>query len=144
MTDRPAHSYGLSTNLFVSRKASSDSVVIGGVAEDSSRWTRVLSQRAAQMLWFHLTQLLFPEKSDMVTGQVMTAPLRSADLPTITTHINVDRIETGGYEIEGVAGSQSWQLRLDDREAQRFWTALDIALYPVGWQGSGSRPKPGS
>ncbi|MBL8163311.1 MAG: hypothetical protein JNJ61_15090 [Anaerolineae bacterium] len=136
MADEQKIAYGYSTNLFVSRKASSDSIVMGGTAEDSSRWTRVLSQRAAQMLWFHLTRFLFPEKSDMVTALVTTAPLRASDLPTITTHINVDQIETGGFELSGWVGEQSWLVRLNEHDARQFWTALDIALYPVGWQGS--------
>jgi hypothetical protein len=127
--------YGLSTNLFVSRKANTDSIIIGGVAEDTSRWVRVLSQRAAQMLWFHLTRYLFPEKSDMVTALVTTAPLRSASLPTITTHVGVERVENGSFELTGWVGDQNWQVCINDYEAQRFWTALDIALYPVGWQG---------
>lgn len=136
MADEQKIAYGYSTNLFVSRKASSDSIVMGGTAEDSSRWTRVLSQRAAQMLWFHLTRFLFPEKSDMVTALVTTAPLRASDLPTITTHINVDQIESGGFELSGWVGEQSWLVRLNDQDARQFWMALDIALYPVGWQGS--------
>ena len=101
MADTPKQQYGLSTNLFVSRKRGGESLVVGGVGEDESRWTRVLSQRAAQMLWYHLTQLLFPEKSDMVTALVSTAPLRSDSLPTITTHMTVDMRDDGGYDIAG-------------------------------------------
>jgi hypothetical protein len=135
MSDEPKLIYGLSTNLFVSRKAGGESLVVGGIAEDSSRWTRVLSARAAQMLWFHLTKLLFPEKSDMVTALITTAPIRSDALRTITTHMSVDPMENGGYEIVGWVGDQTWWMRLTDFEARRFWTALDIALYPMGWQG---------
>jgi len=136
MSIEPVRGYGLSTNLFVSRKAESDSIVVGGIGEDTTRWTRVLSHRAAQMLWFHLTRFLFPEKSDMVTALVTTAPLRSATLPTITTHMMVDKLQSGGYEFMGMVGEQTWWVRLNDYEAHRFWTALDIALYPVGWQGA--------
>lgn len=136
MASEPKHAYGLSTNLFVSRKASGDAIIVGGVAQDSSRFARVLAQGAARTLWFHLTQLLFPERADMVTAIVMTAPLRSRDLPTVTTHVTVERIDDpAGFEIVGEVGDQTWSLRLNDYEAQRFWTALDIALHPVGWQG---------
>jgi hypothetical protein len=137
MTSDPSHVYGLVSNLFVSRKASGDSLIIGGVAEDASRFARVLSQRAAQMLWFHMTRLLFPDKSDMVTALVSTAPLRSPALPTITTHVAVDKLEEEGVEVTGWAGEQTWVMRLNDYEAHRLWTALDIALYPVGWQNKG-------
>lgn len=139
MADKAKHNYGLSTNLFVSRKANGDSLVIGGIGEDENRWTRVLSQRAAQMLWYHLTCHLFPEKSDMVTALVSTTPLRSETLPTITTHMTVDAQPDGSYEIAGSVGEQTWWVRLNEFEARRFWTALDIALYPVGWQGRKTR-----
>jgi len=138
MNDRTKMTYGLSTNLFVSRKMGGESIVVGGMAEDASRWTRVLSQRAAQMLWFNLTRLLFPEKSEMVTALVTTAPLRAENMPTITTHMAVDKHESGAYEISGWVGDQMWWLSLNDYEARRLWTALDIALYPVGWQGANS------
>ena len=141
MTVEPNRAYGLSTDLFVHRKSSGESIVVGGTAEDKSRWTRVLSQRAAQMLWFYLTQLLFPEKSDMVTALVTTAPLRSADLPTVTTHTTVDRTADGGFEIMGWVGDQTWLVRLNSDETRRFWSALDIALYPAGWQGATSKNK---
>lgn len=141
MAGEQKFAYGHATNLFVSRKASGESLVVGGVAEDASRWTRVLSQRAAQMLWFQLTRHLFPEKSDMVTALVTTAPLRSEAMPTITTHITVDTLDDGGVEIAGWIGDNMWWVRLSDYEARRFWTALDIALYPVGWQGMNSKTK---
>lgn len=138
MPDETKQVYGQSTNLFVSRKASGESLVVGGIGENTTRWTRVLSARAAQMLWFHLTRMLFPEKSEMVTALVTTAPLRSEALPTITTHMVVDPVEGGGFEIAGWVGEQTWWVQLDEYEARRFWTALDIALYPVGWQGAKS------
>lgn len=141
MPDEPRFSYGLSSNLFVNRKTGGESVVVGGMAEDATRWTRVLSQRAAQMLWFHLTRYLFPEKSEMVTALVTTAPLRSDALPTITTHIAVDRTDEGYFEVVGWIGEDSWWLRMTDAEARRFWSALDVALYPVGWQGGGTHTR---
>lgn len=135
MAENTKQVYGLSTNLFVSRKAHGDSLVVGGIGENENRWTRVLSQRAAQMLWYHLTRQLFPEKSDMVTALVSTTPLRGDHMPTITTHMTVETRDEGGFDIVGVVGEQTWWVRLTEYEARRFWTALDIALYPVGWQG---------
>lgn len=136
MAEKASHTYGLSTKLFVSRKPSSESLVVGGIGVDEARWTRVLSHRAAQMLWYHLTRHLFPEKSDMVIALVSTSPLRSDSRPTITTHMTVDPSEDGGFDIMGWVGDETWWVRLTEHEARRFWTALDIALYPVGWQGS--------
>ncbi len=140
MAQNPGHAYGLSKNLFVFRKASGDSIVVGGEVADASRWTRVLSQRAAQMLWFNLTQYLYPEKADAVTALITTAPLRSADLPTITTHTSVDKASDGIYEITGWVGSQTWSVTLDEAEAQRFWTTLDSTLSLLNVSGRGTPP----
>jgi hypothetical protein len=92
------------------------------------------------MLWYHLTRMLFPEKSDAVTALVSTAPLRSEARPTVTTHVVVERTEDGDYEVMGWVGDQNWWLRLTEAEARPFWSALDVALYPVGWEGRSSRP----
>lgn len=140
MTQQPGQSYGHATNLFVTRKASGDSIVVGGIAQDSSRWARVLSQRAAQMLWFNLTQLLYPDQSDKVNALITTAPLRGADLPTITTHTTVDKTDDGSYEVTGWIGSYTWRLTLDEAEAFRFWKALDGALSPHGMPGKSNLP----
>ncbi len=142
MTDKTDQDYSFSSHLFVSRKASGDGIIVGGTNTDDTRWTRVLTQRAAQMLWFHLTGFLFPEKSAMVSALVTTAPLRSSDMPTITTHMTVDELDDGGYEVVGWVGDQPWGIRIADADARQFWMALDIALYPAGWQGSGPNNKP--
>jgi len=127
--------YGQSSNLFASRKPGGETMIIGGVAEDASRFTRVVSQRAAQMLWFHLTRYLFPERSDVVTALATTAPMRSPMLPTLTTHIGINLVNGGMIEITGWIGERCWLLRITELEARRFWQSLDLALYPVGWQG---------
>lgn len=139
MAQNPGHAYGLSKNLFVFRKAG-DSIILGGVMGDDTRWTRVLSQRAAQMLWFNLTQYLYPDKAETVTALITTAPLRSADLPTITTHTTVDKSGDGVYEISGWVGSQTWSVTLDEAEAQRFWNTLDTTLSPQSLPGRSTPP----
>jgi hypothetical protein len=126
--------YGLSSNVFVAPKVNTQAVVIGGIGEDTGKWTRVISLRAAQLLWFHLTQQLFPDKAAQVTAAVHTAQARGFEMPTITTHVTVDRLDGGQLEITGWVGEQTWAARLTPIESQRLWNALDIALYPRGWR----------
>jgi hypothetical protein len=128
--------YGLSSGLFVAPKASTQSIVVGGMGEDTAKWTRVLSQRAAHILWFHLATLLFPEKSASVTAGVLTTPSRGLELPTITHHITVDKLENSLFEITGWVGASTWTAQLTHVEAQRLWQALDVTLYPQGWHNS--------
>jgi hypothetical protein len=126
--------YGLACNLFVAPKTNTHSLVIGGMAEDTSRWTRVVSRRAAVLLWYALTQHLFPEKAVRVTALVQTMPARAVELPTITHHLQAERLTNGMFEIAGRVSGQLWTMRLTVSEAQRLWDALDVALNPKGWQ----------
>ena len=128
--EKPAGSYGFCTGLFVTRKAGGDSFIIGGVAQDSSRWTRVLAQRAAQIIWQYLGKFLYPERTAESNAFIATAPFRNADAPTITSHASVDKTAEGMYQLQGWAGEKVWSALLSEDEARTFWTALDHALYP--------------
>ncbi len=139
-TEKAAGSYGFCTGLFVTRKAGGESLIIGGVAEDSTRWTRVLAQRAAQIIWLQLGKFLFPEQTAEATAFVATAPFRNADAPTITSHAAVDQLENGNYQLHGWAGEKEWSAHLSEEEAKAFWTVLDKALYPSGLQGKSQQP----
>lgn len=133
MDDETKQGYGFSTEMFVTRKANGESIVVGGVAADTSRWIRILSHRAAQLLWFQMTQMLHPEKASSTTMSVMTAPMRDANRPTITTHMDVDKLtDDDGFNITGWAGDKRWEANLTPDEVERFWLALSNALYPNG------------
>lgn len=132
--------YGVSGNIFVNRKPRGDSVIIGGMAEEHGRWTRVLTQHAAKMLWFKLTGLLFPERAATVTGVAVTSALRGNNLPTITTRLETARTADNYIEIMGWAGEKTWWVRLPENEARTLWTRLDKLLFPVGWEGRKTRP----
>lgn len=127
---------GLSSDLFVSRLPKGDSLVVGGKIngkDDESKWTRILSRRAAHLLWYRLTLLLFPEKAKLVTAIVATAPLRPSTGPTVTTHIEVVPTDDSYYDISGMMGNVTWWVKLSNFEARRLWAALDMTLYPDGW-----------
>ncbi|MBN2303358.1 MAG: hypothetical protein JXQ72_02700, partial [Anaerolineae bacterium] len=131
--------YGQSTDLFVSRKESDQTLVLGGVGQEEQRWVHIITQRAAQVLWFKLTNLLFPEKSDVVTGLAATAPLRAPDNNSITTHVEVVENEEAQYTLVGWVQRNTWMVQLSELETRRLWAALDLALYPVGWEGRESK-----
>ncbi|MBI5961241.1 MAG: hypothetical protein HY866_21060, partial [Chloroflexi bacterium] len=118
-TDPHRIQYGLSTDLFVSRTESDETVVLGGVGEGEQRWVQVMTQRAAQLLWFKLTQLLYPEKADVVTGLAATAPLRSPDAGSITTHMEVVRGNNALYTLVGWVLRDTWRVDLTETDARR-------------------------
>lgn len=123
--------YGRTLDWFVVRKAGAAgaTLVIGGTAQDTIRWTRVLSERAARMLWFSLTHVLFPEQSALLTSRLGTLPIRSQLLPTITNQLLIEPHD-GGFELVGESAGQTWTARLDQGEAERLWAALNQVLFP--------------
>ncbi len=129
--------YGMSSDLFVTRRAGTDSYVLSGTGTGANRWARVLTSRALHLLWYRLTWSLFPEKSLKVTGMAATAPLRSTTAPKITTHIEVIyHTDIKQFDVIGTSGEDRWQFRIDHQTARILWTALDLILYPAGWQGA--------
>jgi hypothetical protein len=113
---RSGRQYGLSTNLFISPKENDQTLVLGGTGQEAQRWTHIITRRAAHVMWFKLTILLYPEKANMVTSLASTAPLRAPGSPAITTHIEVVRSAEAQYTLIG-------------------W------MYPVGWEGRETKPK---
>ncbi|NDJ86510.1 MAG: hypothetical protein GYB66_11530 [Chloroflexi bacterium] len=137
MTDNLTEDLGLCRDLFVSSHPSGQTLVVGGTCEKeggSGKSARVLTRRAAHLLWYHLTRLLFPEKAPMVTTLVSTAPLSGAPSPALTTHVDIDLQNEDRYIIEGITSQQTWKMTISYMEARRLWTALDLALYPDGWE----------
>ncbi len=124
--------FGLSRDLFVAAKSKGETIVFGGTGGDTSRWVRILSKRAAQLLLFQLTQILDPQRASGMHASVTTAPLRDVQRPTITTHMVVRQREEGGFNITGWAGDKIWDTHLTRSETQRLWVALSDVLYPDG------------
>lgn len=120
--------YGFSRETYVLRKGGGDTFIIGGVCADGTRWTRVLSKRAAQMLWFHLARFLFPADADDVTAGLPTAMLRGVNLPSITQHILLEPTDRGSIEITGYTSAGAWTAQLVDQEVQRLWISLDQVM----------------
>lgn len=124
-----------SGNLFANRSTTDDTILIGWLTGDEPGWTRKLARSAAHSLWFDLTRMLFPEKCDQVLTLVAKShPFGETSSNAIsTTMIEVTMLADGGCEITGWEGRRAWTIRLDGYEIYRFWAALDVALFPVGW-----------
>lgn len=120
--------YGYSQENFVLRKGSSDTFVLGGMSQTGVRWTRVLSKRAAHMLWFHLARSLFPGDADDVTASLPTALMRGVDMPSITKHIVIEPLDHACYEILGYTSAGTWAVQVTEGEARRLWEILHQAI----------------
>ncbi|MBI5960244.1 MAG: hypothetical protein HY866_16005, partial [Chloroflexi bacterium] len=69
------------------------------------------------------------------------APLRSPDAGSITTHMEVVRGNNALYTLVGWVLRDTWRVDLTETDARRLWAALDMVLFPVGWEGRQSKPK---
>jgi hypothetical protein len=133
------HQYGDSTDLFVDHAENEGSLVVGGNGQGNQPWSSVLTRHAAQVLWFKLTGLLYPDKSERVTALAVTAPLRPLNIRNVTRYIEAFK-SGSAYSIIGWMQQETWMITLSEYEARRLWTQLDEALYPVGWEGRQTRP----
>lgn len=124
--------YGLSSEMFATRKANGESIVVGGVSDADSRWIRIVSYRAAQLLWYQMSKILNPENAQSVNASLTTAPMRDANLPTITTHVTLQESGEGDFDLTGWSGDKVWHVTMTRAEISRFWESLSLALYPDG------------
>ncbi len=123
--DANERAYGYTTNWFVMNRlgAHGGSIVVGGIDMRGERWTRLLSHRAAHMLWFQLTLLLFPERVEWL-APMDTLPIRDSKLPTITNQFIVERLEGGVIEVTGIANGSRWTAKLLEADSLGLWAAL--------------------
>lgn len=130
MSDQSNSMYGVSVGLFVTRKASGEAVVIGGIGTSVNRWVRILSILAAQALWLQLAQVLYPQRSLRAVTQISPLSTQIVNLPAVTTQVQVAEQDVDHVLITGWVGEKSWQALLHRAEAEQFWSALDTALFP--------------
>ena len=136
-TTTPLEVHGLSTDLSVTPGSEMDTFSVSGTSNGTRKWKYSLTRRAAHMLWYRLTWILFPERSPRVTGMAATAPLRPLTLTTIAAFVEVaHRPDQKVFNITGWNGTALWRFDLDDPAARQLWAALDLALYPAGWSGT--------
>jgi hypothetical protein len=127
---------GYTTDLFVSRHPEVESYVVGGTSPELRRWCETLNSRTARSLWFDLTRLLFPERAKQVLSQVSTMVIPRVDLNAAEVpapKLAIRSVSDGGYVLSNWIEDDSRVVRLNPADVQKFWAALDIALYPAGW-----------
>lgn len=122
--------YGTTLDWFVVQKHSAAGAVlaIGGTTRSADRWIRLLSRRAAIVLWLRLTEILYPDHFKSMNAQLGTLPIRDSALPTVTNQVILEMPQAGVFELTGSAGGHAWTAQFDDVEAQRLWSALNSAL----------------
>ena len=141
MSSRPdgnaESAYGLTHSCFATSKAQGELIVVGGVGAESIHWAKVLSWKAAQKLWYQLAECLFPEQMEQVMAialRLAIPPQSKIDKPIGTFDV-VALADSNLLDIRAYLGGATWRFRLGLHDAHFLWAALDLALYPGGWQG---------
>ncbi len=138
----PVINYGLISDISIIRDNDSQNIFLKGTGAQSNQWVHQSTQRAVHQLWFSLTHVLFPEKANHVTSMAATAVL-SASEPGITTFFEAKYDpQKHTYEIIGWIGERLWAFELNDEKARKLWTALDLLIYPAGWEGKTTTHRP--
>jgi hypothetical protein len=98
----------------------------------SGRWARIMTRGAAQALWFHLTQILYPRAAGQLTQRAQTAVLKKSDAPTITSFVEVFNVEDKQMiRLRGMGGIEEWVVYFNYDEAHELWAGLEKVLKVV-------------
>jgi hypothetical protein len=139
----PLEIHGMSADLSVAPGSEPDTFKLSGIGVGPRKWVHPLTRRAAHILWYRLTWVLFPEKSPRVTGMAATAPLSPRTQSGAVAFVEVIyRADQNMFNVIGWNESARWRFDLDDRAARQLWAALDVVLYPAGWSGTTLTIKP--
>ena len=82
---------------------------------------------AARILWFYLTQLLFPASANLTT-RVSTASISLPSSLSVVFVIKVEECSGGLIEVVALSAVQGWSLRFDHDEGGELWACLDQIL----------------
>jgi hypothetical protein len=103
----------------------------------------MLTFHAVYVLWYRLRQALYPDDAPTMTSSAGTAPLDMPEDLVVTIGVDLMRLdsEPDHYDIIGTATQGRWSARISQAESQRLWAVLDVALFPVGWNGREIKPR---
>jgi hypothetical protein len=103
----------------------------------------MLTFHAVYVLWYRLTQALYPDDAPTMTSSAGTAPLDMPEDLVVTIGVDLMRLdsEPDHYDIIGTTTQGRWRARISQAESQRLWAVLDVALFPVGWNGREIKPR---
>jgi hypothetical protein len=128
--------YGLVSDLRLREMGEGDLILMTGGALKPPEFEHFLTRQASHFLWYFLTRSLFPDQGKSLSAEAAGVPLILPDAPYITTHIGVVDLPGGEYEIIGTLRSgAAWEMLVTAADARQLWGALDVLLYPMGWQG---------
>lgn len=124
---------GFVNNLAVIRKPGTDDVLmLVGQSKNAGRWVKTMTRGAAQALWFHLTQYLYPRAAEQLTPRAATAALRRNEAPNVAAFFEVlNNAEKKMIRVRGISSADQWVIYFTHDEGYELWAALEKILNSV-------------
>ncbi|MBN1313171.1 MAG: hypothetical protein JXB30_17315 [Anaerolineae bacterium] len=85
---------------------------------------------AARVLWFYLTQFLFPASANLTT-RVSTASIGLPKSLSIAFVIKVEKCQDELIEVVALSAVHGWCLRFNHDEGGELWACLDQTLRKI-------------
>jgi hypothetical protein len=133
MQSSPPLDLGFVSNLAViKRPGSEDLLMLVGQSKDSGRWVKIVTKGAAQTLWVHLTQYLYPRAAQQLTSRAATAVLQKSSSPMVTTFLEVFNMDDKQViRVHGIGGAEEWLMYFTHDEGFELWASLEKILNVV-------------
>jgi hypothetical protein len=132
MQSSPPLDLGFVSNLAVIKRPGSDELLMMVGQSDKGRWVKIVTRGAAQTLWFHLTQFLYPRAAQQLTPRAATAVLQKSSSPMVTTFLEVmNMTDKQIIRVHGLGGAEEWLMYVTHEEGFELWASLEKILKSV-------------
>lgn len=133
MSESKVVDMGFVTNLAVIKKpGANETLLVVGLSQSAGRWVRLMTRGAAQALWFHLTNILYPRAAGQITTRAQTAVLRKGEGPDVTSFFEVvSNQDRKLIRVRGIGGTAEWLIYFTYDEGYELWASLEKILNVV-------------
>jgi hypothetical protein len=127
MLDQEPDRLGVVTNLaFDEDPDHPDAFLLKFHSPKTEQKSLPITAGAARILWYYLTELLFPAAS--LTARVATANIAPSDSLSVVFAVQVEACQDNLIDVVALSAVHGWQLHFTREEGSELWACLDQAL----------------
>ncbi len=128
MLDQETDELGLVTNLAFDKDPDNpETFLLKFRSSETEQKSLPITAGAARILWYHLTELLFPASASL-TARVATANIAPSDSLSVIFAVKVEECQDDLIEVVALSGVHGWSLRFSHEEGSELWACLDQSL----------------
>ncbi len=119
---------GLVTNLALDEDPDNpDAFLLKFRSPQTEQKSLAITAGAARILWYDLTQILFPASATL-TARVATVNIAPSDSLSVVFAIKVEEYQDDLIEVVALSAVHGWSLRFSREEGSELWACLDQSL----------------